>query len=143
MMENSTFLNVILIILSAAVLLFAGFSIPFLLQIWKTAKGMSQTLQVLNESLPPIMKNLEEITTKINRTATTVNRQVEDLSLVAEKIRGTLTLLVGLEEIVRRGVHLPLGSALRTSFAVSKGIRVFLNLLLSDRPESGRSVKLR
>jgi hypothetical protein len=50
-MENGTILNVILIILCAAFLLCAGFAIPFLLQIWQTAKGMSQTLQVLNESL--------------------------------------------------------------------------------------------
>ena len=142
-MENGTFLNVILIILSAAFLLFAGFTIPFLLQIWQTAKGMSTALHVLNESLPSIMKNLEEITTKINRTTTTVNRQVEDFSLVAEKIRGTLTLLVGLEEIVRRGIHLPFGSALRNSVAVSKGVRIFLHTLLGERSEGGRSVKER
>jgi uncharacterized protein YoxC len=142
-MENSTILNVILIILCAAFLLCAGFAIPFLLQIWQTAKGMSQTLQVLNESLPSIMKNLDEITAKINRTTTTVHRQVEDLALVAEKIRGTLNLLVGVEEIVRKGFHLPYVSTLRTSFAVSKGIRVFLNRLLSDGTKSGHSAKQR
>jgi uncharacterized protein YoxC len=143
MMENGTILNVILIILCAAFLLFAGFAIPFLLQIWQTAKGMSQTLQVLNESLPSIMKNLEEITTKINRSATTVNRQVEDLAHVAEKIRGTLNLLVGVEEIVRKGFHLPYASTLRTSFAVSKGIRVFMQMLLGDEAHSRRSAKPR
>jgi hypothetical protein len=89
------------------------------------------------------MKNLEEITTKINRTTTTVHRQVEDLSLVAEKIRGTLNLLVGVEEIVRKGFHLPYASTLRTSFAVSKGIRIFMQMLLNDGAKSGRSTKPR
>ncbi|MDA8124810.1 MAG: DUF948 domain-containing protein [Deltaproteobacteria bacterium] len=146
MMENGTFLNVILIILSVAVLLFVAFAVPFLLQIWQTAKGLSQALQVFNESLPSIMKNLEEITTKVNRTTTTVSRQVEDFSLLAEKIRGTLTLVVGLEEIVRRGlmgVRLPYGSAFRTGFAVAKGVRVFMTYLLSDRPVNGCSERKR
>jgi uncharacterized protein YoxC len=127
-------LEIILIVLSVAFLLFAGLSIPFLLQIWRTAKSMATTLQVLNQNLPAIMKNLEEITTTINRTTTTVYRQIEDLSLIVSKIQGTIGLVVGVEEILRRNVRLNIVQNMRTSVAVVKGIRVFLDHLLSNRP---------
>ncbi len=126
-------LEIILIVLSVAFLLFAGLSIPFLIQIQRTAKSMATTLQVLNQNLPEIMKNLEEITTNINRTTTTVYRQVEDLSLMVSKIQGTLGLVAGMEEIVRRNVHLSFVQKMRTAVAVSKGIRVFFEYLLSNR----------
>lgn len=127
--------DTILIILSVAFLLFAGFSIPFLLQIWRTAKGMAETLELLNRSLPAIMKNMEEITTNINRATTAVNREIETLSLSVKKVQGTVNLLVGLEEIVRKGVRLPFAGTIRTALAVTRGVRTFLDCLLRERPE--------
>lgn len=127
--------DTILIILSVAFLLFAGFSIPFLLQIWRTAKGMAETLELLNRSLPAIMKNMEEITTNINRATTAVNREIETLSVSVKKVQGTVNLLVGLEEIVRKGVRLPFAGTIRTALAVTRGVRTFLDCLLRERPE--------
>lgn len=129
--------DTVLILLSVVFLLFVGFSIPCILQIWRTAKGMALTLRIFNENLPVIMKNLEEITTRVNQTTATVHRQFEDLSLIMKKMKGMLILLVGLEEIIRRGAHLPFAPALRTCLAVSKGVRVFLSHLLSKRREGG------
>jgi predicted PurR-regulated permease PerM len=123
----------ILIMLSITFLLFAGFCIPFLLQILRTAKSMDTTLRMFNQNLPGIMKNLEEITTKVNQTTTMVQRQVEELSTSVRKIQGTLGLIVGMEEIIRRGIGLRFADTLRTSFAVAKGVRVFLDHLLTER----------
>jgi hypothetical protein len=134
-MEGSAILSIILIVLSAAVLLFAGFSIPFLLQIWRTAKGMSQTLDLLNESLPAIMKNLEEITTRINQTSGTVHYQVESIALAINRMRGMVALLVGAEEVLRRSLHLSFPQALRTSLAMARGLRVFIGHLLGPPRE--------
>jgi len=123
-----------LIALSVAVVLIAVFSIPFFLQLWRTAKSMTLTLQLLNQNLPGILKNLEEITTNANRTTAIVTREVEELSRTIRKLQGTLGLLVGIEEIVRRNIHLTFAHKVRTSMAVAKGARVFLDHLLSRRP---------
>lgn len=134
-------LDIILIILSLAsitFLLFAGLCIPFLLQILKTAKSMDLTLQIFNKNLPGIMKNLEEIMTSINRTSVIVHGQVEALSMTISRIQGTIHLVVGMEEIVRRVVYLPFAQKLRTSAAVAKGIRVFLEYLLREHPDMRR-----
>lgn len=131
-------LEIILIILSIAFLLFAGLCIPFLLQILRTAKSMDLTLRIFNQNLPMIMKNLEEITTSVNLTATVVHRQVDDLSLTVRKIQGTLSLVVGVEEILRRSLYLPFAQKVRTFVAVAKGVRIFFDYLLRERPEQRR-----
>jgi uncharacterized protein YoxC len=127
-------MEIFLIALSVAVLLIAVFSIPLFLQLWRTAKSMTLTLQLLNQSLPGILKNVEEMTTNANRATTIVTREVEELSLTIRKLQGMLGFLVGIEEIVRRSIHLTFARKVRTSMAVAKGARVFLDYLLSRRP---------
>jgi len=131
----------ILIILSVAFLLFAGLCVPFLIQILRTAREMAMTLQLLNQRLPLIMKNLEDITTNINRTSTTVHRQVAEISLTLKRIQGIVGVIFGLEEILRRRMSFPFARTLRTSMAVGRGVRVFIDCLTGDCPEGkdGRS----
>lgn len=126
-------MEIFLIALSVAVLLIAVCSIPLFLQLWRTAKSMTLTLQLLNQNLPGILKNLEEMTTNANRATTIVTREVEELSLTIRKLQGMLGFLVGIEEIVRRNIHLTFAHKVRTSIAVAKGARVFLDHLLSRR----------
>ena len=121
------------VILSVVFLLIAGFSVPFLLQIWRTAKSMTTTLHMLNESLPGILKNLEEITTNINKATLTVNEQIEGLSLVARRIQGLLGIVSDIENILRVGARLPILRSVRNAFAVLTGVRVFMKVFLSSR----------
>lgn len=125
----------ILILLSVAVVLFAGLCVPFLIQILRTAREMAFTLQLLNQRLPLIMKNLEEITTNINRTSTTVHRQVAEISLTLSRIQGIVGLFLGLEEVLRRRMSFPFARTLRTSMAVGRGVRVFIDCLTGGCPE--------
>jgi uncharacterized protein YoxC len=125
-----TKMEIILIVLSAAFLLFAVFSIPFLIQIWRTAKGMAETLEILNRDLPVIMKNLEEITTNINLTTTTVNRQVAELSLTVRRIQGIVGVFLGVGEVLRHRMSFPFATkTVMTSLAVVKGVRTFVGAL--------------
>ena len=121
------------VILSVVFLLIAGFSVPFLLQIWRTAKSMTTTLHMLNESLPGILKNLEEITTNINKATLTVNEQIEGLSLVARRIQGLLGIVSDIENILHVGARLPILRSVRNAFAVLTGVRVFMKVFLSSR----------
>lgn len=131
----------ILILLSVAFLLFAGLCVPFLIQILRTAREMAMTLRLLNQRLPLIMKNLEEITTNINRTSITVHRQVAEISLTLNRIQGIIGIFLGLEEILRRRLSFPFARTFRTSMAVGRGLRVFIDLLTGGGAEGkgGRS----
>jgi hypothetical protein len=75
------------------------------------------------------MKNLEEITTNINRTTTTVHRQVAELSLTLRRVQGIVGVFLGLEEVLRRRVSFPFSRTFRTSLAVARGVRVFIDCL--------------
>jgi uncharacterized protein YoxC len=127
-----TNLEIILIILSIIFLLFAILSIPFLIQIWRTAKGMAETLDILNRDLPVIMQNLEQITTSINRTTTTVHREVAELSLTLRRVQGVVGVLLGVGEVLRSRISFPFARKVMTALAVAKGVRTFV-AVLTDR----------
>ena len=131
----------ILILLSVVFLLIAGLCVPFLIQILRTAREMALTLRLFNQRLPLIMKNLEEITSNINQTSTTVHRQVAEISLTLRRIQGIVGVFLGLEEVLRRRMSFPFARTLRTSMAVGRGVRVFIDCLTGDCPEGkgGRS----
>jgi uncharacterized protein YoxC len=135
-----TNMEIILIILSVVFLLFAIFSIPFLIQIWRTAKGMAETLEILNRDLPVIMGNLEQITTSINRTTTTVHREVAELSLTLRRVQGIVGVFLGLGEVFRHRMSFPFSRTVMTSLAVLKGVRAFVGVLTDER---GRNAQTR
>ena len=126
------FLEISAVIVSLVFLLAAIFSIPFLLQLWRTAKSMAATMQMLNESLPGILKNLEEITTSINRATHAVNEQIEGLSLVARRIQGLLGIVSDIEDVLHVGARLPVFKTFRNVFAVLRGVKVFLKVFLAS-----------
>jgi uncharacterized protein YoxC len=121
------------VVVSIVFLLIAAFSIPFLLQIWRTTKGVTETLQMLNESLPGILRNLEEITANINKATHTVNEQIDGLSVVAKRIQGVLGVVTDIENLLRAGIGLPLFKTLRNTIAIVTGVKVFLKVLRSSR----------
>lgn len=121
------------VILGIAFLLIVVLSIPFLLQLWRTAKGITTTLHMLNESLPGILKNMEEITTNINKATHTVNEQIEGLSLVTGRIQGLLSIVANIDNILRASIRLPVFKTIRNVVAVVTGVKVFLKVFLSSR----------
>jgi uncharacterized protein YoxC len=126
------FLEISVAILSIVFLLIAVLSVPFLLQIWRTAKGITETLHMLNESLPGILKNLEEITTNINKATHMVNEQIEGLSLVARRIQGLMSIVLDVENILHAGVRLPIFKTLRNALAVATGVKAFMKVFFSS-----------
>jgi len=127
------FLEIGVFIISIVFLLLVVFSIPFLLQIWRSAKGITETLHMVNENLPGILKNLEEITTNINKATHTVNEQIEGLALVTGRIQGLLSIITDIDNILRAGMRLPVFKTFRNIVAVVTGVKVFLKVFLSSR----------
>lgn len=127
------YLEISFVVFSVVFLLLVLISIPFFIQIWRTAKNISITLNMLNESLPGILKNLEEITTNINRATRIVNTQMESLSLCSARLQASLGFLLDLDSALRSTISLPFMKSLRTANAFLKGVKVFLDVLRSSR----------
>ncbi|MEI8172140.1 MAG: DUF948 domain-containing protein [Deltaproteobacteria bacterium] len=127
------YLEISVVILSVVFLLIAALSIPLLIQIWRTAKSITATLNLLNQSLPGILKNLDEITANINKATYAANNQIESISLVVRRVQGVLELFLDFEQILRESLRLPLFKTIKTATAALKGVRVFLDVFRSSR----------
>ncbi len=124
-------LEITVVILSVALLLIVVFAVPFLLQLWRSAKNAAVTLEILNQRLPTILANLEEITLNIRKTTTEVNHRVEEVSAVIQKVQGVTNLVAGVSPIFFHRLRMPRGiiNKLGTLMAFFKGMNVFLEVL--------------
>jgi flagellar basal body-associated protein FliL len=81
------YLEIALVILVIILIVLVIFCIPILLQIWRITRRMLRNdfAGTLNQSLPAILKNLEEITTNINSSTAAVNRRIQNFSNTADR----------------------------------------------------------
>ncbi len=123
-------LEVGLIIFGSALLLLVLFCIPILLKLWRAASDVTVTLQALNERLPVILKNMEEISTNINHSTTAINGEVQKYAATSDRFRTVMTEVVnGIELITPFAVKSPLFQKLAEGIALVKGVKVFFSVL--------------
>ena len=126
------YLEIALVILIIILILLVIFCIPVLIQIWRTSKDLTMTLQTLNQSLPAILKNLEEITTNINSSTAALNRRIQNFSNTADRSRLMISDIIdNIQCIAPIAMKLPIFQTIRSVAAVIKGIRVFIDVLLN------------
>ncbi len=124
------YLEIGLIIFGVTLLLLVLFCIPILLKLWRAASDVTVTLQALNERLPAILKNMEEISANINDSTTSINREVQKYSATANRFHVVMTDVVGgMELITPLIINSPIFRKMADIMAVTKGVRVFLNVL--------------
>jgi uncharacterized protein YoxC len=125
------YVQISLIVLCVTLFVLALLFIPVLYQIWKAAKGMTDILETLSQSLPAIIHNLEGTTAAINETMATVNEQIEGFSSAARKIQRGLDIIGDLQQVFLAAISNPIFKAIRTTAAVSRAIRVFSDVYRS------------
>ena len=126
------YLEIALVILIIILILLVIFCIPILLQIWRTSKDLAMTLQTLNQSLPAIMKNMEEITTNINNSTAAVNRRIQNFSNTADRAQLIISDIIdNIQYFAPIAMKLPIFQTIKKVAAVIKGIRVFIDVLLN------------
>ena len=126
------YLEIALVILIIILILLVIFCIPILLQIWRTSKDLAMTLQTLNQSLPAILKNIEEITTNINNSTAAVNRRIQNFSNTADRAQLIISDIIdNIQSFTPIAMKLPIFQTIRNVAAVIKGIRVFIDVLLN------------
>lgn len=131
-------LEICLIVLGIAILLLATLSIPILLGLWRTIKDITMTLETLNSSLPSILKNLEEITVNINSSTNAINREVQNISGTVSRFQLAMTDIVDdIQNIAPVVMNSPGYRSIKNAFAVYKGVRAFLNVILTKPSAEG------
>jgi uncharacterized protein YoxC len=130
------YLEIGLIIMGIAILVLVIFCIPILVGLWRTTKDLAVTMETLNQSLPAILKNMEEISANINKSTTAVNREVQNFSATIGRFQLVLKDIVDdIQDIAPVAMKSPVFQSLKNVFAAAKGIRAFLDVILA-RPET-------
>ena len=128
------YLEIFLIIFGIAILVLVIFCIPVLMQLWRTTKDVAATLETLNQSLPIILKNLEDITGNINSATSAVNQEVQNITGTIDRFQSVMKGIVDdLQSIAPAVMKLPVIQTLKNITAIAKGIRAFLDVLLVKR----------
>ena len=125
-------LDTALLILVVILIVLVIFCIPLLLQIWRVSKDISQTVQTLNQSLPLILKNLEDITNNVNSSSSVINKKIQNFAGPSSGSGLLLNDLINnIQYIAPLALKLPIFRIVRNVMAVAAGLRVFVEVLLN------------
>ena len=117
------------VVIAAAVLLLVIFCIFVLIRLRGVAKEAQSSLQILNERLPGILKNIEEITVDINTSTNAVRTQVQQYADTAARFHGMVDGTVrGLEWVAGLPMRTPLYGKISQLMPLLKGLRAFINV---------------
>jgi len=121
-----------LIIIGIAILLLVLFCIPVLLKLRQAVIDINITLQTLNERLPLILKNMEEISTNINQSTTAINTQVQSYALTSSRINFMMNEAVSkIEMVAPLALYSPLVRKILSVIPILKGVSAFFRVLSS------------
>jgi uncharacterized protein YoxC len=132
------YLEIFLIISGIAIILLLIFCVPVLIQIWRTTRDVAVTLETLNQDLPMILKNLEEITANINNSTAAVNREVQNITDTIGRFQSVIKNVVNnIENIAPKTMKLPVFQTVKNVVAVARGVRAFLEVFFSKPRAKG------
>jgi uncharacterized protein YoxC len=127
-------LEIGLIILVIILVLLIIFCIPILLQIWRVSKDLTITLQAMNQSLPVILKNMEEITANVNNSTSLINKRIQNSSDTTNRSRLIINDVIdNIQYFAPLAMRLPVFSSFKNIIAIVKGISVFIDVLLKKQ----------
>jgi uncharacterized protein YoxC len=126
------YLEIALKILVSLLIVVVIFCIPVLLQIWRTAKDISVNLQTLNQSLPLILRNMEQITANINSSTDVINRKIQNFNNASNRSHALVDDIINnIKYLAPLAFKLPIFRIIGNVVAIAKGIRVFTDVLLN------------
>ncbi len=115
-----------LLILVGIALILAIACIPLIVKLWRAVHDLTVTLQTINQKLPDILKNLDEISSNVNRATTAVSTEVQKYTETANRLHYVVDHVVTGIEWVSPLVTKPTGLKKMTELiALGKGIRAF------------------
>jgi uncharacterized protein YoxC len=119
-------IEISILVVSIAVLALILFLIPSIIQLRRSAKRIEEVSEQLNQQLPSILKNIDEITTNLNGMMSNGRQHVEKLGNAVDDI-------VDFEKRIKHRVEDPLVETLTTIAAITKAVRAFLTIFLDRK----------
>lgn len=126
-------IEISVLVASISVLALVLFLIPSIIQLRKSARRIEEVSGHLNQQLPEILKNVNQISSNLNFILSSGRQQAEKLGEAASSIKIMVDDIVDFETKLRHRVEDPLIETLTTITAITKAVRAFLAILLNRR----------
>ena len=128
------YLDIALKILVSILIVLVIVCIPILLKYWRLTKDIALTIQNLNQSLPLILKNLEEITTNVNNSTATLNEKIQNIASASNRSHSLINDIINnLGFLVPMAMRFPAFRVIRNVAAITRGVQVFMDVLLNKK----------
>lgn len=129
-------LEIGILLFGVALVLLALFTIPIILKVSRALDDVIVMLKALNERLPVILQNLEEISTNVNQATTTINEETQKYRETSQRINAVMSdVAEGLEMIVPYVRQSAFFQKMLNLFAAVKGAGVFWKTLTEKEKE--------
>jgi uncharacterized protein YoxC len=129
--------KILFVVIGIVLLVVLVYAVFLLVQIRRTVRSLTETIDNLNQRLPVILKNLEEITTNTVQVTGAVQKQVDDLVMTVERINSSVNFYLEKEEFFRQEVGIPVEKTFRAYSGLVKGFRAFFDSLKSGSSPAG------
>jgi uncharacterized protein YoxC len=124
------YLEIGLLIFAIALLLLVVFCIPIFLKLWRAASDVAVSLQALNQRLPIILKNLEEISENINQSTKAAHEEIQKYKETSSRFHAVIDHLVtGMTILSPYTVKSPVFRRMTDAIALVKGLQAFIHVL--------------
>jgi hypothetical protein len=129
-------MEIALLILVIILIIMVILCIPVIIQIWRISKDLSITLQTLNQNLPLILKNMEDITTNVNSSTDLINKKIQNFANASNKSNFLMSDIINnIQYFAPMALKLPIFRIIRNIVAVAKGMRIFVEVLLNKEKD--------
>jgi hypothetical protein len=88
----------------------------------------------MNQSLPAILKNMEEITANINSSTAVINKKIQNFSDTTNRSRLIINDVIdSIQYFAPLAMKLPVFSSFKKIIAILKGVSVFMDVFLKKQ----------
>ncbi len=124
-----------IMIIALAVVVLVGFLIPVIIQLRRSIHTMEKVSKKLDTQLPPIMQNVNQITTNLSAIMNSGRQQVDTLGGAVQEIKGMVDDVVSVERKIKRTLDSRVVRSLVTITAGAKAAQAFIKAMRNHRPQ--------
>ena len=126
-------IEISVLVACVAFVIFILYLIPTIVQFKRSARSIEESSNQINQKLPDILNNLEEITNNFSGIMSSGRRQAEILSETVSEIKLLVDNIVNFQKHLHTRIENPIIETLTTINALSKAIRAFLIVILDKK----------
>jgi uncharacterized protein YoxC len=115
-----------LVIIGIAFLVLVIFAVPTLRQLRHTAKSVENTTNSLNQKLPEILENIQNVSLNVSETTGGIRTQIDNISGIVNAVQSLINSITNFEKSFRREIEHPIMEFVHTLNALVKGARTFV-----------------